>query len=366
VGTAAWQIAAEAVEKRKQRSMAVEVDGAALALESSAPTAIDLTEHGDRTLSDRVMPLLLGAAAIFSGLVVAFLIFFVVQKAWPVFHAEGFRFITAGGWDTQLENSWSGSAFFGVRELIAGSVFSTAGALLVSVVLGLGCAIFLSELAPVWVKRPFETVVQLLAGIPSVVFGLVGLMVIVPYIANHLVPANSGDVVTEIPIAGSCLLAAIVILGFMILPFFVTVATDSLRAIPRSYIDGGLALGMTRWRTITRVQLPAAAPGLIAGLMLAAARAIGEAIAITMVAGAIAFIPTLAHGPLYFLLEPIRTLASAIVENGGESMDVPAMEAALFGLASLLLLMSITLSLVARWSFSLFNRRMGVVSDRSI
>ena len=346
--------------------MASHTIGASFVPEPLAPVTINLKERGNRTVSDRLMPVVLGAAAIFSGLVVTFLIFFVVQRAWPVFHSEGLRFVTSGGWDGQLEDSWNGSAFFGVRELIAGSVFSTFGALILSLVLGLGCAIFLSELAPLWLKRPFETLVQLLAGIPSVVFGLVGLMVVVPFISDHVVPGNSGDVVTEIPVNGSCLLAAIAVLGFMILPFFVTVATDSLRAIPRSYIDGGLALGMTRWRTITRIQLPAAAPGLVAGLVLAAARGIGEAIAISMVAGAIAFIPTLAHGPLYMLLEPIRTMASAIVENGGEAMDVPAMAAALFGLASLLLLMSVALSLAARWSFTLFNRRMGVVSDRAL
>jgi len=346
--------------------MAARSDGAILVAEPGIPSRIDLTERVSRTASDRFMPYVLGAAAIFSGLLVTFLIYFVVQKAWPVFHSEGLRFVTSGGWDTQLEDSWSGGAFFGVRELIAGSVFSTLGALLLSVVLGIGCAIFIAELAPRWLKRPFETVVQLLAGIPSVVFGLVGLLVVVPFIADHLVPGNSGDVVTEIPIAGSCLLAAIVVVGFMILPFFVTVASDSLRAIPRSYIDGGLALGMTRWRTITRIQLPAAAPGLVAGIVLAAARGVGEAIAISMVAGAIAFIPNLAHGPLYMLLEPIRTMAAAIVENGGEAMDVPAMAAALFGLASLLLLLSVVLSLVARWSFGVFNRRMGVVSDRAL
>lgn len=340
-------------------------DATASVREPGAPVAISLTERGNRTTSDRYMPYLLGTIAIFSGLVVTFLIFFVVQKAWPVFGSEGLRFVTWGGWDTQLQNAWGGSAFFGVRELIAGSVFSTLGALLLSLVLGLGCAVFLSELAPRWLKRPFETVVQLLAGIPSVVFGLVGLMVVVPYIANNIVPADSGSVVTQIPVNGSCLLAAIVVLGFMILPFFVTVATDSLRAIPRSYIDGGLALGMTRWRTITRIQLPAAAPGLVAGLVLAAARGIGEAVAISMVGGAIAFIPNLAHGPLYMLLEPIRSMASAIFENG-DAIDVPAIASALFGLASLLLLLSVMLSLLARWAFNIFNRRMGVVSDRAI
>ncbi len=346
--------------------MAVRSDDVAHAIKPGPPAKIELTEQVGRTASDRYMPYLLGAAAIFSGLVVAFLVFFVVQKAWPVFHSEGLRFITSGGWDTQLENSWSGKAFFGVRELIAGTAYSTAGALLVSAFIGLGCAIFLAEFAPRWIKRPFEAIVQLLAGIPSVVFGLVGLMIVVPFIANNIVPANSGDVATEIPIAGSCLLAAIVVLGFMILPFFVTVATDSLRAVPRSYIDGGLALGMTKWRTITRIQLPSAAPGLVAGLVLAAARGVGEAIAISMVAGAIAFIPNLAHGPLYMLLEPIRTMAQAIVENGGDAMDVPAMAAALFGIASLLLAFSVVLSLIARWSFTQFNRRMGIASDRAI
>ena len=341
-------------------------DGATIAVMPPLPAKIDLTERVDRTASDRYMPYLLGAAAIFSGLVVAFLIFFVVQRAWPVFHTEGLRYITSGGWDTQLEDAWGGKAFFGVRELIAGTAFTTLGALLVSLVLGLGCAVFISELAPKWIKGPLETIVQLLAGIPSVVFGLIGLMVVVPFITDRLVPANAGDVVTEIPIDGACLLAAIVVLGFMILPFFVTVATDSLRAVPRSYIDGGLALGMTRWRTITRIQLPAAAPGLVAGLVLAAARGVGEAIAISMVGGAIAFIPNLAHGPLYMLLEPIRTMAAAIVENGGEAMDVPAIAAALFGLASLLLLFSVVLSLVARQAFTLFNRRMGIASDRAI
>ncbi len=348
--------------------MAPNSQGAAYSAGTPAPEGIDLSERVSRTSSDRYMPYLLGAAAIFSGLVVTLLIVFVVQKAWPVFHAEGWRFLTHGGWDTQLEDAWdpAGRAFFGVKQLIAGSVFSTMGALVVSLVLGLGCAVFVTELAPSWIKLPFESVVQLLAGIPSVVFGLVGLMVVVPFISDHVVPANIGDIVPEIPINGSSLLAGVTVLSFMILPFFVTVAADSLRAIPRSYIDGGLALGMTRWRTITRIQLPAATPGLIAGLVLAAARGIGEAIAISMVAGAIAFVPTLQHGPLYMMLEPIRTMASAIVENGGEAMSVPAIAAALFGLATLLLLFSISLSLLARWSFSLFNRRMGIVTDRSL
>ena len=308
------------------------------------------------------MPALLASAAIFAGLVVTLVVFFVVDRAVPMFRAEGFAFITHGGWDTQINNAFSASKapFFGVEPLLVGTLLSTLGAVIVSLVLGMGCAIFLSELAPDAIRRPFESLVQLLAGIPSVVFGLVGLSVVVPLIQTYVVPANAANVVPEIPIEGASLLAAITVLSFMILPFFVTVAVDSLRAIPRSYVDGGLALGMTKWRTITRIQVPAAAPGLVAGLVLAAARGTGEAIAVSMVAGAIAYSPNLSHGPLYMLLMPVRTIASAIVETGGDAMSIPSIASALFALASLLLLFSLVLSLGARWAFAWFNKRMGV------
>lgn len=331
-------------------------------------TAIDLKDTVGRRGSDRIMPILLAATAIISAGLVAFVVFFVADKAWPTFVAEGHRFITHGGWDGQIEGALSGAAtiFFGAKPLILGTLYTTAGAVLVSLVLGLGCAIFIAELAPPWIRRPLESVVQLLAGIPSVVFGLVGLAVVVPFITDVILPANAADVVTDIPLEGASMLAGILVLSFMIMPFFVTVATDSLRAIPRSYVDGGLALGMTRWRTITRIQLPSAAPGLVAGLTLAAARGIGEAIALSMVAGAIAYVPNMNAGPLYFLLMPVRTMASAIVEIGGEAMNIPQVGSALFALAFLLLMFSVVLSVIARWAFTMFNRRMGVVGGRRV
>jgi len=328
--------------------------------------AIDVCAPDRKDAEWLVKPLLL-AAALFSGLVVTVLIGFVFWRAWPLWHAQGITFLTTSGWDQQLEDAWnSGGRTFGVLPLLVGTLLTTLGAVLVALIIGLGCAVFLAELAPGWLRRPFETIVQLMAGIPSVVFGLVGLAVVVPYIADHLVPANSGDVVTEIPLDGSCLLAAIIVLSFMILPFFVTVAVDALRSVPRSYMDGGLALGMTRWRAITRIQIPSATPGLVAGIVLAASRAIGEAIAMSMVAGALAFIPTMQHGPLYMLLEPVRTMASAIVDTGADAADVPAISAALFGLASVLLTFSLLLSLSARWAFGYFSRRMNIVSSRRV
>jgi len=156
------------------------------------------------------------------------------------------------------------------------------------------------------------------------------------------------------------------VLAFMILPFFVTVAADSLRAVPRSYVEGGLALGMNRWRSITRIQVPAAAPGLLAGAVLASARAIGEAIALSMVAGSIAFIPSLEWGLKYFPFMPVRTMASAIVETGGEGMSIPLIQNALFGLAALLLAASLSLSLIARWIVNWYGRRLSLDTGRSL
>ena len=160
------------------------------------------------------------------------------------------------------------AATFGASELIVGTILSTVGAVLVALVVGLGAAVFIAELCPRWLRGPIEAVVQLMAGIPSVVFGLVGLAIVVPCLMDHAIPANAGDVMPDIPFDGTSLLAGVIVLTFMILPFFVTVAVDALRAVPRSYLDGGMALGMTRWRAITRLQIPAATPGLIAGIVL--------------------------------------------------------------------------------------------------
>ncbi|TLM88425.1 MAG: ABC transporter permease subunit, partial [Actinobacteria bacterium] len=293
--------------------------------DNARATGID--RPGRRRLSDRLARPLLALAAIVSGAFVLLVIAFVFRYAMPLFVRQGWQFVSTGGWDMQLEDAWSSAhVAFGALPLILGTVATTAGALVVSITLGLGCAVVIAELAPAVVRTPLETVVQLLAGIPSVVFGLVGLSAVVPFLTK-LVPADAVDRVADVPLEGASLVAGIVVLSFMILPFFVTVAVDSLRAVPRSYTSGGLALGLHRWRVISRIQIPAAMPGLLAGAVLAAARGIGEAIALSMVAGSIAFIPTFKYGLQFFPFMPVRTMASAIVETGGEAMSVPAIEA---------------------------------------
>jgi phosphate transport system permease protein len=317
-------------------------------------------------VSERLAAGLLATCALFSALVVVVVVIFVFREAMPLFAKQGIYFVTHGGWDTNLDDAWSDpGAVFGVAELIAATAMTTLGALVASVVLGLGCAVFLSELSPGWLRRPLEVIIQLLAGIPSVVFGLVGLMTVVPFLFN-MIPGNASDVVADVPLDGASLAAAVIVLTFMILPFFTSVAVDSLRAVPRSYSDGSLALGMTKWRTISKVQVPAAVPGLLAGAVLASGRAIGEAIAISMVGGSIAFIPTLKYGLQYFPFMPVRTLASTLVENGGEAMSVPNIRMALFGLAALLLIWSLLLSLTARLLISWYSNRMSVSTGRSL
>ncbi len=249
--------------------------------------------------------------------------------------------------------------------LVVGTVITTAGALFFAGLIGIGCAIFLAMLAPEWLGRPVEAVVRLLSGIPSVVFGLIGLTVVVPWIQSTFITDTLANKFPDVPLDGTSYLAAVIVLTFMILPFFVTVATDALRAVPASYRLGGLAVGMTEWRTITRLVVPSATPGLVAGLVLAAARAVGEAIALAMVAGSLAHIPELGHG-LVALLEPLRTMASAIVDNGESLAAVPEVQAALFGLALLLLGFSLALSVAARVAFGWFSKRMGLVSERRV
>ena len=313
---------------------------------------------------ERIVEWLLLVAAVFSGAVVLLVIVFVAYGSLPAWRHMGVGFMTGTGWDSGIVDAYqNGTWTMGALPLILGTLITTAGSVMCAAVIGMGCAVFLAFLAPDWIGRPVQSVVRLMSGIPSVVFGLIGLMVIVPWIQTAFIPQSLQNKYMDLSLTGESLLAGIMVLTFMILPFFVTVATDSLRAIPDSYRLGGLALGLNNWRAITRLTIPPATPGLVAGLTLSAARAIGEAIAISMVAGALGHIPDVRHGFVFFL-EPIRTLASAIVENG-EGMDSAQISASAFALATILLVFSLLLSLGARMAFGAFAKRMRLVTDRT-
>jgi phosphate transport system permease protein len=319
-----------------------------------------------RRSEDRLIESLLGVAAVASGAAILLVIVFVLWKAYPLTARDGLAWLVRADWDGAIMQAWGDPGFwrFGALSLIIGTVATTVGALALSVPLGIGCAIVLSELASDAIHGVVESVVRLLSGVPSVIFGLVGLTVAVPLIQSTLISEELGLRYIDVPLDGQSLLAGIVVLTFMIVPFVVAVSADAMRAVPDSYRLGGLALGLTRWRTIVKLVIPPALPGIIAGTVLAAARGGGEAIAMAMVAGALANIPRLSRG-LVALLEPVRTLASAIVENG-EGMSVPQVEAALFSLGATLLLISIAMSIAARVAFQRLKTRAGVASDRVV
>jgi len=209
-----------------------------------------------------------------------------------------------GAWDFLSGEKWKpGQEVFGILPFILGSVYVTAGALVVGVPAGLMTALFLSRFASKRMAKLLRPAMQLLAGIPSVVYGFFGLVVLVP-----LVREVFGG-------TGSSLLTASVLLGMMILPTIITVAESALNAVPAAYYEGALALGATHERSVFHVILPAAKSGVMAGVILGIGRAIGEATAVMMVAGNRTSMP---QG----LLKGVRTLTSNIVIEMGYATDL--------------------------------------------
>ena len=208
---------------------------------------------------------------------------------------EGFPLILSAGLQNFIFSShWAPTkGHFGILAMIISSVLVTLGAMVIGVPLGLSCAIVLAEFSPKRLKMVLKPTLELLAGIPSVVYGFLGVIWLVPLIRNYL----GGP--------GLSLLAASIILGIMILPTVISISIDALTAVPDLYRDGSLALGATRWQTVRRVVLPAASSGIITAIILGMGRAIGETMAVIMVAGNALQIPT-------SVLDPVRTLTSNI------------------------------------------------------
>ncbi|OCA82100.1 phosphate ABC transporter permease subunit PstC [Pseudobacillus wudalianchiensis] len=202
---------------------------------------------------------------------------FVFYKGSHPFIAEGYSFI-----DFIFGTDWVPSEDqFGIFPMIVASVYATIGALIIGVPVGLFTAIFLSELAPKSMAKIISPAVQLLAGIPSVLYGVFGLAIIVPFLQNNLGLAK-----------GQSLLAVILVLAIMMLPTIVTVAETAIRAVPKTYREGSLALGASEIGTIFKVVVPAAKSGIMAAIVLGLGRAIGETMAVILVAGNSLIIPT--------------------------------------------------------------------------
>ena len=222
----------------------------------------------------------------------ALITIFIIAQGAPLIAKVGvIDFIFGMEWSPSQEK-------FGIFPMIVGSVSVTFGAAVIGVPVGICCSIFLSEFAPAVLRNIFRPAIQLLAGIPSVVYGFWGLLFVVPFIRSHL----GGP--------GLSILAGAIILAIMILPTVISISEVSLLALPRQYKEGALALGMTHWQTIRYVMLPAAKSGIVASVILGIGRAIGETMAVIMVLGNAVALPT-------SILDPVRTLTTNIgIEMG--------------------------------------------------
>lgn len=219
--------------------------------------------------------------------IVALITIFIFREGLPVILKTGIGSFIFG-------QEWSPTdGVFGIFSMIIGSFAVTLGALVLGVPLGVGCAIFLAEIAPEKITRIIRPAVELLAGIPSVVYGFFGLIIVAPFIRNYL----GGP--------GLSMLAGSIILAIMILPTVISISEDAIRAVPREYKEGSLALGATHWQTINNVILPAARSGILAAIVLGMGRAIGETMAVIMVTGNTVEIPG-------SILEPVRTLTGNV------------------------------------------------------
>lgn len=250
-----------------------------------------------RMIADKTVKYILFVSAIISIIIVLAIGFFIFRESIQAWKEIGVS-------EMLLRTVWRpGQDQYGILAMIVGSVSVTFGAILLGVPLALGCAIFLAEIAPEGVQAVVRPAVQLLAGIPSVVYGLFGMVILVPMVRRLNVPGNSGY----------GLLAAAIVLAVMILPTIASVAEDAIRAVPENYLHGSLALGATKWQTITQVVLPAGKSGIIAGVILGIGRALGETMAMIMVIGNSVIMPRpLSGNPLTYFLSQARTLTGNI------------------------------------------------------
>lgn len=206
-------------------------------------------------------------------------------------------------WDFLAGTNWEPSRnIYGILPMVIGSIYVTAGAIIIGVPIGLLCAIFMARFCPRWLYRFLKPATNLMAGIPSIVYGFFGLVVIVRVMQNTIG-------------VGKSVLAASIMLGIMILPTIISVSEAAIRAVPESYYEGALALGATHERSVFFSTLPAAKSGVMAGIILGIGRAIGEALAVNMVAGNQPIIPD-------SIFSGVRTLTSNIVLEMGYAQDL--------------------------------------------
>jgi ABC-type phosphate transport system permease subunit len=291
---------------------------------------------------------------------------FVLHEAWPSFAHNGLGWFGAGGnVDDQTQAIFTSGDLkktpvylFHAWPLIWSTLVITVLSVAIAFVSALFVAVFTVEFAPDWLRRVLEPVIRLLASVPSVIYGLLGVLVIVPFIGNHLITQHEkASVAYVVSLNGYSVLAAVLILTVMIAPIMIAVFSEGLRSVPRGWLEGSLALGVNRWRTFWKVGVRTARPALVAGTILATARALGEAVMVGMVSGGVGFAPNPADG-LIFFFEPSRSLAATIIADSNE-LTSPPMKHTLYAIAAVLLFSAAMLSLTG-WAAKQPMKRYGI------
>jgi len=267
----------------------------------------------------------------------------LLHGAWPAVRAFGGGFLTGSEWNPVSDR-------FGGVPFLVGTLASSLLALLIAVPLSIGLALFLTELAPRWLAAPIAFATELLAAIPSVVYGLWAIFVLVPFLRDRVqspVSERLGDSlgIFEGPAYGPSILAGGVILAIMIIPFVSAVSREVIAAVPRAQREAALALGATRWESTWQIVLPAARAGLIGAVMLGLGRAIGETMAVTMVIGNTPQIPHSLFAPAYTMAS---VLANEFAEASGDVHRSALMYVALMLLAVTLVVNALARALVWR------------------
>ena len=278
-----------------------------------------------RKLKEFIIEKLILICGLVSIFFVILIFLFLLKEGLSVFKTiTPFKFLFGKNWYPISEPPQ-----LGILPLIFGSLLVTLGAAIISIPVGVACAIYIAEIVPLRIKEILKAGIELLAAIPSVVLGFIGMVTLVPWLKNTF----------NLP-TGLTALSGSIMLAFMAMPTIVSIAEDALYSVPRIYKEGAFALGATHWQTIWRVMLPAASSGILAAVMLGIGRVIGETMAVMMITGNAAVIP-------HSILTPVRTLTATIAAEMGEAVVGSEHYFALFAIGTVLFIISFVINVSA-------------------
>lgn len=278
-----------------------------------------------RNATDSIMEKVVFICGILTIVFVILIFGFLFKEGFSFFKEYGiFNFLTGKLWYPT-----SNPAMYGVLSLIVGSLLVTLGAIAIAVPLGIMAALYIAEIAPAWIRDILKSGVELMAAIPSVVIGFVGMVTLVPMVRTLF----------DIP-TGLTAFSGSIMLAFMAMPTIVSISEDAIRSVPWSYKEGAYALGATKWQTIRRIVLKTAMPGIIAAVMLGIGRVIGETMAVMMITGNAAHIPS-------SIFEPVRTLTATIAAEMGETVKGGLHYRALFAIGLVLFAITFIINFIA-------------------